>query len=508
MENHSIKRGIIYTRVSSAEQVSNTSLESQEEHCRKYAERNNIEIIKIFVERGESAKTANRPEFMKALSFCKNKQNGINYFIVYKLDRFARNQRDHAVTRELLKGMGTVLRSTTETIDESSFGKAMEGVMSVFAQLDNDVRTERSKNGMLEQLKRGVWVWGAPTGYHRPYLGANIVPHPEHSLLIKKIFEEYSKGIYSYRSLSNYLDELGYRSHQGKKIFPQLVYRILRNPIYCGDMKMWGEIFKGAYEPIVSRDLFNKCQKNFTGRNNFVSSRKSNDYPLTKICFCSKCSKSLTGSRSRGSTKSYDYYHHQIKGCELGKSINKEIFEQEFIKFVKSYTLKPEYEKSFKEIVIDTWKSKFKELNFDNTRINNEINRLELKRLKVFEFHQQGKYSDEEFVEQKNILNDLITKQRSQISENVVEEYNIEEVLGYCFDLARAPDKTWKNLKATNFPNLIKFQEILFPEKIYFDGQKFGTNKVSLIYSLNEQNGVSNSKLVHPPRFERGTLEV
>src|ERR1700730_8160675 len=112
INNINKKTGIIYCRVSSSEQVGNTSLESQERNCREYAEREDIEIItNPFIEKGESAKTANRTEFIKAINFCSSKKHKVNYFIVYKIDRFSRNQYDHAMTQMTLKKAGVALRS-------------------------------------------------------------------------------------------------------------------------------------------------------------------------------------------------------------------------------------------------------------------------------------------------------------------------------------------------------------------------------------------------------------
>lgn len=216
MEDISIKRGIIYCRVSSTEQVENTSLESQERNCREYAHREGIEVLEVFVEKGESAKTADRTEFIKAINFCGNKKNGVSHFVVYKLDRFARNQNDHVVTQTTLKRYGVVLRSVTEPIDETPIGRVMEGVISVFAEFDNNVRTERSKGGMMEKVKMGVWVWPSPLGYYRPYQGSNIEIETTTAPFIKMAFEEYSKGTYTYKSLATFLYENGFTTKQGK----------------------------------------------------------------------------------------------------------------------------------------------------------------------------------------------------------------------------------------------------------------------------------------------------
>src|SRR3989338_8895166 len=195
MDNQEQKTAIIYCRVSSKDQLEGTSLENQERICREYAERQNIKVLKVFTERGESAKTIDRTEFSKALVFVANKKNRVNYFLVYKIDRFARNQDDHVSVRAILKRSGIELRSATEQIDNTTMGRLTEGMLSVFAEFDNNVRTERTRGGMLERLKQGIWTWPEPLGYYRPIKGGNIAPEPDRAPLIRLGFEEWAKEI-------------------------------------------------------------------------------------------------------------------------------------------------------------------------------------------------------------------------------------------------------------------------------------------------------------------------
>lgn len=262
-ENYNSKKGIIYCRVSSTEQVDGTSLDSQQRICIEYASKLGIEVEAIFVEKGESAKTANRTEFQKAIALCCNKKNKIDYFIVYKVDRFARNQDDHAIVRANLKRYGTELRSATEPINETPTGRLMESVMAGFAEFDNSNRTERCKGGMVEKVKSGVWVWQAPLGYYRPYQGSNITPDTAVAPLIKMLFEEYAKGTYTYKSLAAHVYKNGLTTKLGKAPCMQLVEKVLKNPIYYGTIKVFGLEVKGSFEPIISEELFIKCQKGY-----------------------------------------------------------------------------------------------------------------------------------------------------------------------------------------------------------------------------------------------------
>ena len=88
-------RAVIYCRVSSEEQVANLSLGTQEQACREHCARQGWKVDRVFVERGESAKTADRPELQAAIEHCRSAKRSIEHFVVYAVDRFARQKEDH-----------------------------------------------------------------------------------------------------------------------------------------------------------------------------------------------------------------------------------------------------------------------------------------------------------------------------------------------------------------------------------------------------------------------------
>lgn len=503
--SESIKTGVLYCRVSSKEQVEGTSLDMQERLCREYATKLGISEPKVFIDRGESAKTSDRPEFLKAISLCSNKKKPINYFIVYKLDRFARNQENHVQVQAILRKFGTELKSVTEPIDDTPFGKAMEGIMSVFAELDNNVRKERSTSGMAEQLKKGIWTWSAPIGFYRPYSGSNIEPHPQDSVYIKLLFEEYATGKYSYRSLAKFMEKRGFRTRNGKKPFPQLMERIIKNPIYCGVIDVWGMRIKASFE-IISEDLFNQCQARYKRRSKTRERMTGNpDFPLRRAV-CPNCNMSITGSYSTGRKGiKYPYYHHHKQNCSNAKFIPKETFEQLFTEYLGEITPNSKFEKTFKAVMIDIWYSNYKRFNEQNVEINKEVEALEQERLKVFELYRANKFNDDEFTEQKELINQKIYQKRQLLQDGHIEEFNMEESLDYCFRFVRATTKTWLRLP---YPNNVRFQNMIFDEKMTFDGQKFGTAKLSSVYAINKESNGNKSQLVRPVGFEPTTISL
>jgi len=151
-----IKRAVIYVRVSTVEQAEEgNSLSTQEKICREYAFKQGYEVVDVFVERGESAKTANRTELQKMLPFVTNKKNSITAIIIYKIDRLSRNTDDYSQIRNLLKRYGVAIKSVSEMIEDTPAGRLMENMMSNIAQFDNDVRTERCVMVCEMRLGRG-----------------------------------------------------------------------------------------------------------------------------------------------------------------------------------------------------------------------------------------------------------------------------------------------------------------------------------------------------------------
>jgi site-specific DNA recombinase len=478
--------GIIYCRVSSSDQVKGTSLDVQEAGSVQFAASSQIEVMKVFVEKGESAKTADRTEFQKALLFATDKKNKINYFIVHKLDRFARNQEDHMVTRTLLKRAGVQLLSATEYIDNTPVGKLTEGMLSAIAEFDNNQRAERSKCGMMKRVvEEGVWMWSA-LGYYRPNSKANIQPDPVIAPLIKLIFEEYSTGNHTYRSLANFMASKGLKTKTGKVPKAQMMEKILKNPIYYGFMNIWGG-HMGKFEPIISKELFDKCQP---GRKSpHANARSANNplFPLRKLVICSTCQQPLTGSSSRGRHGvKYPYYHHHRQGCPNSQAIPKKELEQKFVGLLQDITPDKKYEKLFKAIVVDTWRNNYKKLDAENAIIRKEIANLEKERQQVFDQHLRGVYSDEEFVEQKEMINTRINQKRLMVQDKLVEEFDMEEALAYCFEFVRNTAKTWIDLE-NDYAARLRFQKRILSGNLEFDGKKFGTAELSPIYRMNKE---------------------
>jgi DNA invertase Pin-like site-specific DNA recombinase len=262
---------VIYIRVSTKEQTENLSLPTPLRACEDYCRREGLDILARFKEEGESAKTADRTELQKLLTFCRTNKGRVHFVVVFNLTRFARDKYDHFALRSLLQSLGISLRSATEPIDDTSTGKLMEGVLAAFAQFDNDVRSDRTRAGMKAALEIGRRVFLAPIGYTNAprSRGKSLLQDPERAPIIRKAFEDYATGRFSKQQVLERVTTAGLRNRRNQPLSSQAIGMLLRNQLYAGiiDVPEYGVRRKrGDFEPLITEDLFQRAQAVLSGR--------------------------------------------------------------------------------------------------------------------------------------------------------------------------------------------------------------------------------------------------
>ena len=217
-------RAVAYIRVSSEEQVSNFSLETQESACKKYCADRSINLVSVFRELGKSAKNIERPELRRMLAFCRRNKNRLDYVVVYDLKRFSRDLVGHYAIRGQLRSLGIGLRSVTESmVDDSKEGAMMEAIIAAMAEYDNTARSERITVGMQAALEAGRWPFPPPIGYLK--CEKCLEPDPESAPFVREAFEMMATGLYSQRQICRTLAARGFHGKQGGKIGPQTLRR-------------------------------------------------------------------------------------------------------------------------------------------------------------------------------------------------------------------------------------------------------------------------------------------
>lgn len=278
-----------YVRVSTDNQLENYSIEEQTERIRAYCKAKGWILTKIYTDGGFSGGNINRPALQQMLSDLKS--NIINAVVVYKLDRLSRSQKDTLTLIEdnFLKNQVDFI-SINENFDTSSpFGRAMIGILSVFAQLEKDQITERFTMGRIARAKAGYFHGGgnAPTGYD--YVNGKLIVNEYEKIQVQTIFKQFLAGKtinYIWRALKN---------QTGKNWSSAKVANIIRNPLYIGKVRFYGQEYDGEHQAIISVEDYkaaNKLLNSKERKEKLTAPQKTPfraGYMLTSLMFCQHC---------------------------------------------------------------------------------------------------------------------------------------------------------------------------------------------------------------------------
>lgn len=272
---------------------------------------------------------------------------------------------------------------------------------------------------------------------------------------------------------------------------------MLKNSLYCGIIRVWDLEQKGNFEPLISEQLFNQCQRTGRKHKSFNVIAKNPNFPLRKLVACAHCKESVTGSHSTGRHgKKYPYYHHHKHGCMHALSIAKDALEDQFVEYLKKISPDFQYEHAFKEIVLDIWKNNTGKALEQNTLITKEIEKLNQKKSRIYDLLEEGVYSQEEFYRQRLEVTKLITEKESLIVSMDAQTIDMEKVLDDCFNKIRHSDITWLEY-ADDHEKRLRFQNLIFKGNIlYTKNNGFGTAILSPIYSIYQHWLADKSSLV------------
>lgn len=425
--NREGKKCVLYPRVSTEMQVDGYSLEGQKNGLKRFADREEMEIVGIYEDAGKSGKSIEgRPAFKKMLSDIKNGLE-IDYILVYKLSRFGRNAADILNSLEFVQSYGINLICIEEGIDSSqTSGKLLISVLSAVAEIERENIIEQTMNGRREKARQGGWNGGfAPYGY---YLKDNqLLIEETEAEAIRIIFDKFANSDIGLGGVAKYLNL------QGIKKIPRqngtletwsshFIRLILDNPVYCGKIaygrrtreKVKGTkneykqvhaedyiLEDGQHEGIISEELWQKvhAKRMATGIKQPSKIGKDRSHLLTGILKCPLCGSSMYTNKHAwtnkdGTYKEVYYYicgrNKQERGhhCDYKASLRKTDIEPLVIEAVKELVSDKYFAKEIEKrigVQIDTtaidkelanYESKLKEVDLNKARLEREIDNL------------------------------------------------------------------------------------------------------------------------------------
>lgn len=481
---------MIYCRVSTKEQVEEgNSLGTQERNCREYATKYDYEIVQVFIEEGESAKTADRTELQKLLRFCSDKKQQIKAVIIYKIDRLSRNTDDYSQLRILLKRYGVEIKSTSEYFENTPAGRFMENIIANVAQFDNDVRTERSIGGMREAAREGRYVWTAPLGYSNQKVeGKSTIVRNEKAPLVKMAFQMMADRKSSVNAIRETIATLGLPHAKSQ------FYKMLRNEVYTGWICKFGERYRGKFEPIISEELFNRVQQVMSIKKMpLIYKTLHPDFPLRRFVFDSQKRK-LTGAWSTGRKKKYAYY--RFIGTML--QWRKNDLESSFMEFMDTYAFDEKLIAQFKSEIMNRLAKKSQHNIVDRDVLINKKKELKEKQNLLLQKSFKGILNDSLLKEQLTNIDEEIWTIDKSLSNTEENKIDLKQIMSFVEEYLFHPSATWSKMP---FEIKIKLQWFQFPEGVIINGKTLRTTKISSIFKLKEIFESSKSPTVHRQRL-------
>lgn len=359
MDNDLLKIGAAYIRVSD-ERQDEYSPDSQLKKTREYAAKDGYIIPDeyVFYDDGISGKSARkRDNFNRMIAIAKEKEHPFDVIYVWKFSRFARNQEESMVYKNLLRKKGVSVVSVSEPIPEGHFGSLIERIiewMDEFYLVNLGTEVTR---GMTEKVSRGEPVVPPPFGY---IMGEKTYIPDEKSGaadVVRDIFQRYANGE-KQREIAITLGRRGVRTKRGNLPENRWVEYILRNSCYVGKLRWTVDgikavskrdfenenimLIKGNHEPLISVELWEKVQKMLDAQKKaypkYAKRQQPINYMLKGLVRCSSCGGPIAMSSAvsgKAKVRTMQCCNYSKGRCHTSHSITIPKIENAFMEGIK-----------------------------------------------------------------------------------------------------------------------------------------------------------------------------
>lgn len=313
-----VVRYVLYARKSSEQDERQAlSIDSQVKAMLELAKREGLEIVDVRRESHSAKESSGRPVYNKLLDEIRGGQfDGI---LTWAADRLSRNAGDLGALVDLMdQGLLKEIRTHGQRFTNNPNEKFLLMILCSQAKLENDNRGLNVKRGMKSRCETGHRPCKPALGYlveKRPEdRKSRIIPDPFRGPLIRQMYEKVAYQHASGRHIHKWMQEVGFRTTNGKNVTLSMIYRMLRNPVYIGKFEYpvgSGNWYVGNYEPIVGKQLFEEAGKVLD-----LAPKKAwgtKEFAFTKMMVCGGCGSGITAEEKHkklkdGSIRTYIYY--------------------------------------------------------------------------------------------------------------------------------------------------------------------------------------------------------
>lgn len=268
----------IYTRKSSDEGLDKefNSLDAQREACEAYILSQKhagwVAVRELYDDGGLSGGTLERPALQRLLGDIKSGK--VQIVVVYKVDRLTRSLADFAKIVDVLDAHDASFVSVTQSFNTTtSMGRLTLNMLLSFAQFEREIAGERIRDKIAASKAKGMWMGGTiPLGYD--IKDRKLVINAAEAETVRMIFARYAE-LGSVNLLQSELARRGFRSKRregaggliagGRTFSRGILYLILQNHLYRGEVVHKGNVYPGQHEAIVDADLWRSVQDKLAG---------------------------------------------------------------------------------------------------------------------------------------------------------------------------------------------------------------------------------------------------
>ncbi len=317
-------RAAIYVRYSSHSQR-DVSIDQQIRACRRFAERQNIEVVTVYEDRAFTGTNDKRPGFQRMI---KDSAAGAwDYVIVYTLDRFARDRYDSAVYKRQLKNHGIKVLSAMENISDDPTGVLMESLLEGLAEYYSKELSQKIHRGMEDNARKCMVNGSLPLGYVRGADGRYAIDETE-AAIVREAFRRVEAGE-KFTHIINDFNARGLLTKYGKPWSKSSLNTIITNERYTGVYIYGDSRVPGGIPPIIDQRQFDAVSLWLGSKRNPRKSaapqrrrRENGVYLLTGKLFCGHCKNPMVGISGKSQCAD-PYYYYTCKGRRTDHSCSK-----------------------------------------------------------------------------------------------------------------------------------------------------------------------------------------
>ncbi len=283
-------------------------------------------------------------------------------------------------------------------------GKLMFHLLGSLGEFYSDNLSKETHKGKYERAMQGYHNGWVPWGYMSEQVGDRkmAIQDPISAPIAREMFERYSTGLYYDQQIANWLNTQGVRTFLKRPFTKDAVREILQNTFYMGYIRYRGvfiqgkvrrgkgEIIKGIHQPIISEELFARCQKVRATRRRNIDPKPHtrHTYLLSGIITCKNCKKKMRAQSARAGR----YYREASRFSGIpclfsGMSVRADFLEDQIGHLIESLVLPDDWQASLQNILNS--KKDGPDPQKEKSRMRGEIRRMR-------EAYKHGLYESDE----------------------------------------------------------------------------------------------------------------